>query len=183
MSSMSKKMKIVFTASVLLNVVLAGLAGGSTYKHWRDDNMRRMELEMSPEGRNIVARTMQKAFTEGKPRMDEARAIKKEIKSILSAQQFDADAFEAQAQKLHEVMSDMGHKRIDVTKELASQLSASDRKILAEKFSKGFHGHDKSRGDKDRPHAFLKDQERVPKGISGELPPPDMPEDMPPQPE
>lgn len=183
MSMNTKAMKTIFTVSVVLNVLLLGAAGGLAYKHWNDKPYRAIYAEMSPEARNIVARTMQNAFRDGREDMKQARAIKKDIRAILAAPEFDAEAFDAQAEKLHGIMSNMGHKRIAVTKDLAAQLSQQDRKVLAEKFSKGFRGYDK-KGGKGKPHAFLKDQDNAPERVKGVRPlrDPDLPEDMPPQP-
>ena len=180
MSNMSKRMRAIFTVSVLLNVIFLGVAGGHVFKRWADNPLHQMQEDMSPEARHIVARKMQAAFREGKDEMRQARNVKKEIQSILAAEDFDADAFDAQATKLHKIMSGMGQKRIAVTKELAEQLSAEDRKVLAERFTRGFRGHDKGKSGK-RPHAFLKDQERGNNGMPEGGP--DLPESMPPQPE
>lgn len=184
MSMNTKAVKVIFTVSVILNVLLLGAAGGLAYKHWNDKPpYHAIHAEMSPEARNIVARTMQNAFRDSRADMKEARAIKKDIRAIMVAPEFDAEAFDAKAEKLHSIMSAMGHKRIDITKDLAAQLSQDDRKVLAEKFSKGFRGHDK-KGSKETPHAFLKDQEKPPERIKGVRPlrDPKMPADMPPQP-
>lgn len=180
MSQMSNNMRMIFTISIILNVLLIGWAAGMAYKHYTYNPMQKMQAEMSPEARNIVARTMQKAFREGREEMKKARAVKKDIKAILSAPEFDAEAFDAKAKTLSEIMRGMGQRRIEVTKELASQLSAADRKVLSERFSRGFHGHDKKTG-KDRPHAFLKDHDR--KDESAYTDGPDLPEDMPPAPQ
>lgn len=186
---MTRKMKMLFTLSVIVNVLLLGTAGGMAYKHWSQEPYSEVYADMSPEARNIVARTMQTAFRDGREEMKKAREVKKEIRAILSAETFDAEAFDAQAEKLHTIMSGMGHKRIDVTKELAEQLSQADRKVLAEKFSKGFHGRDRRGGHKGRPHEFLKEQERdagddiaVKKGVRP-METPELPKDMPPPPE
>lgn len=185
MSMNVKAMKTIFTVSVILNVLLLGAAGGVAYKYWsRDKSYHAIHAEMSPEARNIVARTMQTAFRDGREDMKRARSIKKDIRIILAAPEFDADAFDAKAEALHSIMSKMGHKRIDITKELAAQLSQEDRKALAEKFSKGFRGHDK-KGPKGKPHSFFKAQdEKVPERIKGVRPlhDPDLPKNMPPQP-
>lgn len=183
MSMDIKAVKVIFTVSIILNVLLLGGAGGLAYKHWNDKPYHAMHEEMSPESRNIVARTMQNAFRDSRADMKEARAIKKDIRALMVAPEFDAEAFDAKAEKLHGIMSAMGHKRIDITKELAAQLSQDDRRVLAEKFSKGFRGHDK-KGSKETPHAFLKDQEKPSERIKGVRPlrDPEMPVDMPPQP-
>ena len=102
---MSKKIKILFTISVLLNVILIGLVAGHSVKRWSDHPMERAMKEMSPEGRHIVARKLQSAFRYGRDEMKKMRATKKELKNILMAEEFDAEAFEEAAEK----MSKMRH--------------------------------------------------------------------------
>lgn len=182
---MSKKMKIIFTLSVVLNVLLIGLVAGKAVHSFRGhhDPVEKIAKDMSPEGRHIVARTMQNAFREGRDKMKEMRKTKDEMKKIITADEFDPDAFEAQAEKMHGMFAEMGQKRIEVTKELASQLSKEDRVKLAEGFAKGFHG--RSKKDEGRTHEFLKEFEKrkerfMEKRMEGKGP--ELPEDMPPQP-
>lgn len=180
---MSKKMKIIFTLSVILNVLLIGWAAGeAVHKFRKHDPVQKIARDMSPEGRHIVAKTMQSAFREGRGKMRDMRKAKKEIKQILTAEEFDAEAFEIAAEKMHAMFAEMGKKRVEVTKQLAMQLSKEDRETLADGFSKGFHGRGHNKGDK--PRAFLKEfekandeakRQRVEKG-------PELPSDMPPQP-
>ncbi len=182
---MSRRMKMIFTISVLFNILLLGVAGGIAYQHCKDPYMETMQEAMSPEGRNIVARTMQQAFREGRDDMESARDAKKEIRAIISAEEFDEVAFDDAAKNLGGIMRGMGEKRIAVTKELAMQLSQEDRVVLAIKFSKGFHGgHYKIKREKYGPPLhFLKEQsdgERV-KGVRP-MEAPELPGDMPPPP-
>lgn len=195
---MNGKIKTLFTVSVIFNLLLLGAVGGMAYKHFSPPPFKEVYTEMSPEARNIVARTMQAAFRDGRAGMESAREIKTSIREILSAETFDAEAFDAQAEKLHTIMSAMGHKRIEVTKELAQQLSQEDRKVLAEKFAKGFHGHDR-RHHKGKPHSFMDDHKGHSQAVEdgegkdrraatgalepAEPPAPVMPDDMPPPPD
>lgn len=178
---MSKKIKILFTISVLLNVVLIGMAAGHMVKRWNHSPMETAMKEMSPEGRHIVARELQNAFRDGHDDMRKMRQTKKELKKILTAEEFDADAFESAAEKMHEMRSEMGEKRIDVTKGLAKKLSREDRSALAKKFDRGFHGGYSK--DKKR-HSFLKEFDKPKDGKDLEMPKdgPKLPGDMPPQP-
>ena len=97
------------------------------------------------------------------------------------AEEFDAEAFEEVAEKMHEMRSEMGEKRIDITKELAMKLSREDRMTLAKKFDRGFHGGYSK--DKKR-HSFLKEFDKTKDGKDLQMPKsgPALPEDMPPQP-
>lgn len=180
---MSKKMKIIFTLSVLLNVLLVGWAAGEAIHKFNKHNpAEKIARDMSPEGRHIVAKTMQNAFREGRGKMRDMRKTKDEIKKILTAEEFDPEAFEVAAEKMHKMFSEMGQKRTAVTKELAGQLSQADREKLAEGFSKDFHGRGKKDGDK--PAAFLKEFEKAREKIKKERMEkgPELPDDMPPQP-
>lgn len=185
---MSKKMKIIFTLSVILNVLFIGLVAGKAVHKFRDHSpVEKIAKDMSPEGRHIVARTMQNAFREGRDKMKEMRKTKDEMKKIITADEFDPEAFEEQAEKMHSMFAEMGQKRIEVTKELAGQLSKEDRVKLAEGFAKGFHGRGKK--DEGRTHEFLKELEKRKERfmerrnkVENKDEGPDMPEDMPPQP-
>ena len=184
---MSKSLKIIFTLSIILNVLLLGVIAGHTYKKWNDDPIEQAMDEMSPEGRNIVARKIQAAFREGRDEMRSMRQSKKQLQSLLTAEEFDASAFEEEALKLHELIKEKGFKRIEITKELAQELSLEDRKVLAKRFSKGFHGGKRSHGGK-KPHEFLEKLEKYendnPADDRSDLlkDGPELPEGMPPQP-
>lgn len=183
---MNKGMKLFFTLSIILNVMLLGIGGGMIYKHYSHSPVEDMHAEMSPEARHIVARTMQNAFRDGRETMEQARQAKKELKDIIAAETFNADLFSVQAEKLQAIKSEMSKKRIDVTKELAAQLSQADRKILAEKFSKGYHGHSKDHKKSGKePHSFLTEQGAASNTAKDAVKPvesPELPDNMPPQP-
>ncbi|MFN3701030.1 MAG: periplasmic heavy metal sensor [Alphaproteobacteria bacterium] len=171
----AKAMKIFFTVSVLLNIALIGVFAGSALKRMGDDPLRSVHAEMSPEARHIVAREMQSAFRDNRAEMQKAREVKKAVRDILSAEEFDAEAFEAKAMEMHDTRTKMGLRRIEVTKELASKLSQEDRKVLATRFSSGFRGA-KNRNGKQRSresYTFLKEHEakgesepKAPRGAS-----------------
>jgi uncharacterized membrane protein len=157
----AKAMKIFFTVSVLLNIALIGVFAGSALKRMNDDPLRSVHAEMSPEARHIVARKMQSAFRDNRAEMQKAREAKKAVRDILSAEEFDAEAFEAKAMEMHDTRTKMGLRRIEVTKELASQLSQEDRKVLASRFASGFRGakNPNSQERSRESYTFLKEHE------------------------
>lgn len=183
MSSLATGMKAFFTVSILLNIMLLGIGGGLAYQHYTHNPAEHIYREMSPEARNIVARTMQEAFREGRSTMDEARQIKNDLKVIISAEEFDEQKFMAEAQKMQAIKAAMGEKRIEVTRDLAKQLSQDDRTILAERFSKGFHGYKHKGKDKEHAHKQHDGAERSSeRDISSAPAEVSLPNDMPPQP-
>ncbi|MFP4314129.1 MAG: periplasmic heavy metal sensor [Alphaproteobacteria bacterium] len=183
---MSKSIKIVFTASVLLNVLLIGILTGMAAQKYaeRKERLTQMTHEMSPEGRHVVARTMQKAFRDGQGQMREMRRMKKQIRDILTEEEFDAQAFEEASRKMQSMMEAMGEKRINVTKDMAEDLSQEDRAVLAERFSKGFRGANPDEETRGRVHRFLKNFEsrRLERSHRSAEDGPDLPDEMPPQP-
>jgi uncharacterized membrane protein len=182
MSASNKGLKALFTLSILLNVLLLGIGGGMAYQHFSHEPAEHIYREMSPEARHIVARTVQNAFREGRETMGEARECKKNLRAIIAAENFDEDKFVAEAQRMQSIKAEMGKKRIEVTLELAKQLSQEDRKVLAERFAKGFHDYD-GKGKKDKhAHGFSKKQTQGVNNDAGRSKNVDLPEDMPPQP-
>lgn len=126
---MNPRMKLIFTISVLLNIVFVGVGAGMLYKFCRDVPI---PGEMSPDARNFVARTYQKGREEVKPLIDEVKARKKKVESILLADKFDAKAYDAAIDDVLETQGKIARHRADTMSKALAELSADDRK----KFSK-----------------------------------------------
>lgn len=172
---MSRRLKIVFTLSILLNLLVIGLAAGHFAKramHGPHHHMMEHAPGLSPEGRHIVARTLQQAFKDKKEDMQKARALKKEIQTLLQQEEFDAERFEVLAEDLKTIKDNLDEKRIEVTRSLATALSNEDRKQLAVYFAKGFKGPQKSGKNL---HPFIKGERgyKKPDEASSEDKPPE----------
>lgn len=156
---MNRRMKLIFTISVLLNIVFVGVGAGMLYKFCRDVPI---PGEMSPDARNFVARTYQQGREDVKPLIDEVKARKKKVESILLADEFNAKAYDAAVDDVLDTQAKIARHRADTMSRALEQLSVEDRK----KFSKhildgltpGRRGHkhkkdwDKYKDrDKDRP--------------------------------
>lgn len=135
---MRKRVKIVFTASILLNVLFIGAVGGVIFNRWMDRPWHSIKSELSPQSQHIIARTMQGAFKEARPKMREARQSKRELMRILRAEEFNAEAFETVAREMAELNAEMMENRIAITKDLAAQLPAKERAALARRLTEGF---------------------------------------------
>ena len=136
MSSMSKRIKIIFTVSIALNVLLFGAGAGHVYHHWLSHPWHEVKAELAPETRNIVGRTFQSAFREIRPLGQDARRARADLVKILSAQKFDEAAFDKAVERLSGVKSKMRATKIKATKDLAMQLSAEERRKMAERMAK-----------------------------------------------
>jgi uncharacterized membrane protein len=132
---MNRCAKILFTVSVVLNVVLIGVIGGHFYMRWQENSWQEVRAEIAPESRNLVARTLQKSFRDIRAVGDQARKTRAEILKILSAEKFDEKAYDAQAKKLMEQRVKITAIKVKSTKELAKKLSPEDRANMAQRMT------------------------------------------------
>ena len=137
---MSKRVKIVFIVSLVINLLLLGIIGGHTFDRYKKHPWHQMKEQLSPETRNLVGRTFQSAFREIKPIGDEARKVRAELVKILSADDFDEASFDQQAEKMLEIGGKMDAHKIETVKTLALQMDAADRRVMADKMTKMIGG-------------------------------------------
>lgn len=141
---MSKRIKIILSASLVFNLLLLGIIGGHAVERYKKHPWHQIKEQLSPETRNFVGRTFQSAFREIKPIGDEARKVRAELVKILSADDFDEEAFDAQAEKMLEIGGKMDAHKIETVKTLASQMDAADRRLMANKMTRMIGGgHEK----------------------------------------
>jgi uncharacterized membrane protein len=148
---MNRRMKLIFTISILLNIVFVGVGAGLLYKFCRDVPI---PGEMSPDARNFVARTYQQGRADVRPLIDEVKARKKKVEAILLADEFNAKAYDAAVDDVLETQGKIARHRADTMSKALEQLSPEDRK----KFSKhildgltpGRRGGHKPRKDWDK---------------------------------
>ncbi|MCB1651774.1 MAG: periplasmic heavy metal sensor [Alphaproteobacteria bacterium] len=132
---MNTGVKVLLTVSLLLNVLLLGLACGHVYKKWHDHPWQKTRAELSPEARSLIGRTFQATFRDIRPLGDEARKARADMVKILSADEFDGTAFDEAAARLRAVGAQIKDKKIEATKQIASELSAEERRKMAERMT------------------------------------------------
>lgn len=132
---MNKNIKIILAVSLVLNVLLLGMAGGHAYTRWSAHPWHEMKQQLSPESRNLIGRTFQNAFREIKPLGDKARKARAKLVKILSADEFDEAAYDTVAAELLEIGGEMKTHKVDTIKTLASQMSVEDRRKMADKMA------------------------------------------------
>lgn len=126
---MSKRMKLIFTISILLNIIMAGVGVGLFYRYCQDIPI---PGTMSPDARNFVARTYQNGREEVKPLITEVKARKKKVEAILQSDDFDRKAYDSAVDDLLETQGKIARHRADTMGRALTELSTEDRK----KFSK-----------------------------------------------
>jgi uncharacterized membrane protein len=156
---MSRMMKIIFTISILLNLVFIGLGVGMTHKFSRKmpPDIKQMQSEISPEARAM----MKQRFEEGREgffaMMREAKQKRDAVEAALAAPEFDAEAYDAAVSDMLSMKANMEKRKAAWMKDMAENLSDEDRqkmaKFLSDKMS-GHHPHKhwkKDRGNKRAP--------------------------------
>ena len=147
---MSKKIKIILTVSVVLNVLLIGVLVGMSADEYKDHRNKRAEFrsavdKLPPEKSKLVKKTMRGLHKETRKTRNELKKTRKKINKIISAPEFDESAYDVEIENLKRLQSEIMTKFGQVTKELAAQLGQEERKVIAELLKKRTfkkHGHD-----------------------------------------
>jgi len=122
---MNRRMKLIFTTSVLLNIVLIGVGLGLLFKFCQDIPIPR---DMSPDARNFVARTYQNGREEVKPLITEVKERRKSVERILTADDFDRKAYDKAVDDLLDTQGKIMRHRADTMGKALTDLTDDDRK-------------------------------------------------------
>jgi Spy/CpxP family protein refolding chaperone len=184
---MNKNVKIFFTVSVLLNLLLIGLMAGQAYKTWADEPWRRGDItkKLSPEGQAIVKNLMREAVPRKDEHFQSMADMRAEMGTLLRADPFDPEAFDALTSRMVTLKTRMTRDRMGTTKEIALSLVPEDRKAFSESFMHMREKHwDEAFGSKQTMHKKkdIDSAPSVPKGRAEEPSAPELPDDMPPMP-
>ena len=129
---MSERMKLIFTISILLNIILVGVGAGMFYRYCQDIPI---PGTMSPDARNFVARTYQNGREEVKPLIEEVKARRKTVETILQSDDFDRKAYDAAVDDLLETQGKIARHRADTMGKALTDLTAEDRKKFSKEIS------------------------------------------------
>lgn len=128
-----KMLKNIVTISVILNVIFLGTTVGMAYKHWNSIPPHHKEIRkaLTPEVQHLMARHFREGKSEISKNFKKARKTRKELVSLMKAEQFDAEAWKEKAEEMMVLQQKMMQSKINVTLDLASELSPQDRAQLA----------------------------------------------------
>lgn len=132
---MSRKVKIFFTLSVLLNVLLLGTGAGYMYKKWHHSPWQEWEEaknNLSPESKKVMVANYQKMREDMKPLVSQMQDARKEIRIILTDKQFDQQKFDEVVNRFRRLRQEMGNVHMNMTRQMLAQLSPEDRIRVAE---------------------------------------------------
>lgn len=165
---MNRHLKIIFTVSILLNVLLIGALAGSCSKRWdgRGDGLPRMARGGDPQFDHEMAKAMQEARKNQKPLQDELKAAKKELHGILAAETFDEAAFKAASEKMYKAQADLFRARNEATLNMAKDMSVDERKEMAQRLQDMSERHERMKMRmNERGEDFKKREERKPERL------------------
>ncbi len=143
--------KYIKTAAILgigLTTSIAAYAGdwghGGHGRHGKA-NMEAI-MELPAETQTLILSTMKEVREENKGLREEVQTTREAMKEALTAPTFDAEAFNANAEKLETLMAQRFSTFTDAVAKLAPELTQEEREVLAQIGPKGPGGrHDRNR--------------------------------------
>ena len=131
---MNKPVKIVFTVSLILNVLFLGLAAGGILYHSREAQRpwEKMKKELASETRDVIKTTFKGKKEDFMPLFIEARVKKEALKSVLIAPEFDGDVYDAFAGEFRILNGQLMDNRLSAIKSIFSKLPQEERVKIAD---------------------------------------------------
>jgi uncharacterized membrane protein len=132
---MSKALRLVLLASLVLNIVLVGAFLGRLTGEESRSFRQRTEAELkklAEPAQSRIREQFQKIRAAGDPlrkKLDEARA---EALRIFAAEPFDEVAYDRQIQKIDDLRAEMFNRMDQAVKQTARELSPEERRLFAD---------------------------------------------------
>jgi uncharacterized membrane protein len=135
---MSKHLKWALVASLAFNVLLAGMViGQCTRPGWHDGPMQIKMRDISPEARKKVRAEMDNMFEQKKDLMPQIKQARRELVTLLSADQFDKAAYHAKLVELQKMQREFYQGMGQSIAKLAETMSKDERVALAAEMERG----------------------------------------------
>ncbi len=131
---MSRKIKILVVASMVLNVLLAGvIIGNLTHQMGRWSafrNDRALAAKLPPEKYKLFTEIMGGARSECKQIRKQIRETRAQTLGILMAAEFDEQSFQREAARLRDLRGQVSDRMAGATLQLARQFDSEERRLL-----------------------------------------------------
>lgn len=131
---MSRKIKLLVVASVLLNVLLGGIVLGHIWHRMPFDGPSHKQAlleQLTPERQEEFRTMMEQMREESSAAWDEMRAVREKTMELLRAETFDAAAYQKQVDLLNAMSIQRKQAMAEGIKELAKRWSPEEREVLA----------------------------------------------------
>jgi uncharacterized membrane protein len=132
---MKSKLRIAFLASIILNVLLAGVIFGRLPQQLQEGSTQRgrfrAEVEKLPEPARSRFREKIEEFRKSGLR-EQIRATREETIGLLRADRFDQEAYDRQVRKMNDLRMQMTQQMADNLKDVVRDLPIDQRSAVAE---------------------------------------------------
>ncbi|PCK00599.1 MAG: hypothetical protein COA45_02145 [Zetaproteobacteria bacterium] len=149
---MNKKVKVIFTISLVTNILLLGMLGGQAYRMKQDgrSSWGALREQLKPETATLMKQIFKDKKYEVFQIFKEVRQKKAALIDIFSAEVFDAAAYDVAAQDLQQLGMKISSHKLETFKELGAQLPQEERQKLAQKLVSSVLGKHWRKGKKGR---------------------------------
>lgn len=148
---MTRTIKVIFTLSLLCNVLLVGVVGGHIYHRVQSSPWKEGRAQLSEEARAL----MRQSFHQNKAQhREDKRAMRDKIeqmRDVLSAQDFDVTAYDALSSGMIALRAQHMDRKMQSLKNVAITLQPEERATLSHMITKQFDvkKHKKRKGRRD----------------------------------
>ncbi len=135
---MNRRMKIIFTLSLLLNIVFIGVAGGMFYRFCQE----RIDIpgDMTPAARSFMARTFQQGREQIFPMIKTVKKQRQTVEDVITADDFDLQEYNKATDSMLDTREQITRKRAEIMGEALVDLPQKDRKTFARRILDGLEG-------------------------------------------
>lgn len=135
---MNKHLKWIMIASLALNILLAGMViGQCTRPGWHDGPIQIKMRDVSKEARKKVRAEMDNMFEQKKDLMPQIKQARRDLVTLLSADQFDKTAYYAKLGELQKMQRSFYQGMGQSIAKLAETMSKDERMALAAEMERG----------------------------------------------
>lgn len=137
---MKTPVKLLFTASILFNAFAVAYFATNMCKgdsiDYREKRLEALADKLSADKAALLREGMKVMEEERKEAFDKVKGLRKEIHTILTAEDFDAEAFRMRSHELGALFHGSKGHAIEVIVDIANELDQDERKLLAEALKK-----------------------------------------------
>ena len=140
---MTRYIKIIFTFSLLLNVLLIGVVGAGMYKRYQATDFSQSRIADNPNIKNVVKKAVIENRSQARANMKEMRSRLSALKDVIEAKDFDRAAYDAQVSKILSGRNDMAKIKAKAMGDALSDLSYEERQEFSRHALKSLIGQRK----------------------------------------
>jgi Asp-tRNA(Asn)/Glu-tRNA(Gln) amidotransferase A subunit family amidase len=140
---MTKTIKIIFTLSILLNVVLIGLVGGCYYKKFKRQSYSHFGFTQN----EMVAEKMEKSREEMREKYKKMRDQLEALESLIVEPEFNQDKYSQAVEGIIDTKNDMARRKAMLMGEVLSDMSLEERQKMSKNITRSLSWrHKEGRG-------------------------------------